>query len=58
MGRWKVSSYYQSEHKNSVTRVKALMEPVIIVFLTVVVGMIVLAIVIPMFSMYDAVGGL
>lgn len=54
----KVSSYYQSEHKNSVTRVKALMEPVIIVFLTVVVGMIVLAIVIPMFSMYDAVGGL
>ena len=52
----KVSSYYQSEHKNSVTRVKALMEPVIIVFLTVVVGMIVLAIVIPMFSMYDAVG--
>lgn len=54
----KVSSYYQSEHKNSVTRVKALMEPVIIVFLTVVVGMIVLAIVVPMFSMYDAVGGL
>ena len=54
----KVSSYYQSEHKNSVTRIKALMEPIIIVFLTVVVGMIVLAIVIPMFSMYDAVGGL
>ena len=54
----KVSAYYQSEHKNSVTRIKALMEPIIIVFLTVVVGMIVLAIVIPMFSMYDAVGGL
>ena len=51
----KVSSYYQSEHKNAVTRVKALMEPVIIVFLTAVVGGIVLAIVIPMFSMYSAV---
>lgn len=51
----KVSSYYQSEHKNAVTRVKALMEPIIIVFLTVVVGGIVLAIVIPMFSMYNAV---
>ncbi len=54
----KVSTYYQSEHKNSVTRVKSLMEPVIIVFLTVVVGAIVLAIVIPMFSMYQSVGGM
>ena len=54
----KVSSYYQSEHKNSVTRVKSLMEPLIIVFLTAVVGVIVLAVVIPMFSMYQSVGGL
>jgi len=49
----KVSSYYQDEHKNAVTRVKALMEPLIIVFLTVVVGGIVLAIILPMFSMYE-----
>lgn len=54
----KVSTYYQSEHKNSVTRIKALMEPIIIVFLTVVVGLIVLAVVIPMFNMYESVGGL
>ena len=54
----KVSTYYQNEHKNSVTRVKSLMEPLIIVFLTVVVGAIVLAVVIPMFSMYQSVGGL
>lgn len=51
----KVSTYYQDEHKNSVARVKSVMEPVIIVFLTVIVGVIVLAIVIPMFSMYDTV---
>ncbi len=51
----KVSDYYQDEHKNSVTRVKALMEPIIIVFLTVIVGVIVLAIVVPMFSMYETV---
>ncbi len=51
----KVSAYYQDEHKNSVARVKALMEPLIIVFLTCIVGVIVLAIVIPMFSMYETV---
>lgn len=52
----KVSAYYQSEHKNLVQRVKSLMEPIIIVFLTVVVGFIVLAIVIPMFNMYTSIG--
>lgn len=51
----KVSNYYQSEHKNLVQRVKSLMEPLIIVFLTVVVGFIVLAIVIPMFNMYTSI---
>lgn len=51
----KVSSYYQSEHKNMVARVKSLLEPIIIVFLTAIVGVIVLAIVIPMFSMYSTV---
>lgn len=54
----KVASYYQSEHKNSVTRIKSLMEPIIIVILTAVVGMIVMAVVIPMFSMYQSVGSL
>lgn len=51
----KVSTYYQGLHKNTVSRVKSLMEPLIIVFLTVVVGAIVLAVVIPMFSMYQTV---
>lgn len=51
----KVSAYYQDEHKNAVTRVKSLMEPLIIVFLTVIVGVIVLSIIIPMFSMYENV---
>jgi len=54
----KVSAYYQDEHKNAVTRVKALMEPLIIVFLTAIVGVIVLAIVIPMFKMYETVQGM
>ena len=51
----KVSSYYQELHKNSVTRIKTFVEPVLILFLTVIVGGIVLSIVIPMFNVYNAV---
>ncbi len=51
----KVSTYYQEQHKNSVTRVKAFVEPALIIFLAVGVGFIVLAIVIPMFNMYNEI---
>lgn len=51
----KVSTYYQDLHKNTVTRLKAFIEPILIVGLTVVVGFIVLAIVIPMFNLYNQV---
>ena len=50
----KVSNYYQELHKNSVTRIKTFVEPALILFLTVIVGGIVLSIVIPMFSVYGA----
>lgn len=49
----KVAEYYQEEHANSIARIKALIEPLMIIFLAVVVGAILLAVVIPMFSMYD-----
>lgn len=52
---YKVSSYYQDLHKNSVTRVKTFIEPVLIVLLTTMVGVIVLSIVVPMFSMYSQI---
>ena len=52
----KVSNYYQEMHRNSVTRIKTFVEPVLIIFLTVVVGGIVLSIVVPMFSVYQVVG--
>ena len=51
----KVSEYYQELHKNAVTRIKTFVEPILIVFLTVVVGIIVLSIVIPMFSLYQSI---
>lgn len=51
----KVSEYYQGLHKDSVTRIKSVVEPFITVFLTVMVGIIILAIIIPMFNMYQTV---
>ncbi len=51
----KVSSYYQGLHKDSVTRIKTVIEPFITIFLTVIVGFIILAIIIPMFNMYQTV---
>ena len=52
---YKVSTYYQSLHKNTVSRIKALVEPILIIFLTFAVGVILLAVIIPMFNMYQQV---
>ena len=51
----KISVYYQDLHKNSVTRIKTFVEPALIILLTVMVGVIVLSIVVPMFSMYGQI---
>lgn len=50
----KVSGFYEDEVDDLSARFGALIEPVLIVFLAVVVGGIVMAIIIPMFSMYDS----
>lgn len=51
----KVSAYYQDLHKNAVARIKTFIEPTMIILLTVMVGVIVLSIVVPMFNMYSAI---
>ncbi len=51
----KVSEYYQELHRNEVAKLKAFIEPILIVFLTFMVGVIVLAVVIPMFNMYSQI---
>lgn len=51
----KVADYYQDLHANTVTRIKTFVEPILIVFLTVIVGIIVMSIIIPMFGMYQTV---
>lgn len=54
----RVSTYYQSLHRNTVSRIKSLLEPILIVFLTFSVGIILLAVIVPMFSMYQQVQSL
>lgn len=50
-----VTSYYENEQKNLVNQLKSLIEPVMIIFLAGIVGVIVLSIVIPMFNIYSNV---
>lgn len=49
----KVADYYQSQQEAMVAQLKTLIEPIMIAFLAIIVGGIVLAIIIPMFEMYQ-----
>ena len=51
----KVSEYYQEQHRNLVTNLKNFIEPILIVSLAVVVGGIILAVMGPMFGLYDTI---
>ncbi|ARJ37825.1 type II secretion system protein F [Sporosarcina ureae] len=54
----KVADFYEKEVEAATDRLKALIEPLMIVFLTAVVGTIVLAIMLPMFSMFEQIDNL
>ena len=51
----RVSVYYQEEHRNIINSLKSLIEPIMIIFLAVVVGGVVLSVIIPMFSLYGQI---
>ncbi len=50
-----VANYYQDLHANLVKRINTFIEPLLIIFIAIIVGIIVVSVVIPMFGMYDAV---
>lgn len=50
-----VADYYQDLHANLVKRINTFIEPLLIIFIAIIVGIIVVSVVIPMFGMYDAV---
>jgi type IV pilus assembly protein PilC len=49
----KIAEFYEKEVEQGTDRLKSLIEPLMIVFLAGVVGVIVLSIMMPMFSMFD-----
>lgn len=54
----KVADFYEKEVEAATDRLKALIEPLMIVFLAAIVGTIVLAIMMPMFSMFEQIDSL
>lgn len=51
----KVAGHFQMLHKNVINQMKSLIEPILMVFLAIVVGIILLSIIQPMFSIYSQV---
>ena len=51
----KVAEHFQEMHSNSVTALKSLIEPVVIMVLAVGVGFIIMAIIVPMFDLYGSI---
>ena len=49
----RVAAFYQEQHHNLIASLKSLIEPIMIVVLAVVVGIILISVVVPMFDMYD-----
>ncbi|MNO34360.1 Type II secretion system protein F [compost metagenome] len=52
----KVADFYEMDVDNTVDRLKSLIEPLLIIFLAGIVGIIVMAIILPMFTLYSNVG--
>ena len=51
----KVADYYQDLYQNATKQIKSLVEPILIVFLTLTVGVIIVSIIVPMFEMYKVI---
>ncbi|WP_037287301.1 type II secretion system F family protein [Saccharibacillus sacchari] len=51
----KVADFYEMDVDNTVDRLKSLLEPLLIVFLAAVVGTIMAAIMLPMFTLYSSI---
>ena len=51
----KVAAHFQVLHKNIIDQMKSMVEPLLIVFLAIIVGIILMSIIQPMFAIYDTV---
>lgn len=51
----KVANHFSYLHKNLISQMKSLIEPIMIILLAIIVGTIILSIIIPMFSIYQQI---
>lgn len=51
----KVSEYYQRLHKNIINNLKSFIEPIMISVLALIVGLIIVAVIVPMFGIYEQI---
>lgn len=51
----KIGEYYSTQHKSLVNNFKNFIEPILITILAVVVGLIVIAVIVPMFDIYGTI---
>lgn len=51
----KVSAYYSEMHKSLVSNLKAFVEPILIVILAFIVGLIIIAVIVPMFELMNQI---
>ncbi len=50
-----VASYYEDLHANTVKRINTFIEPLMIIFIAIIVGIVVVSVIVPMFSFYGTV---
>ena len=50
-----VASYYEELHANTVKRINTFIEPVMIILIAIIVGIVVVSVVMPMFSFYGTI---
>ena len=50
-----VADYYEDLHANTVKRINTFIEPIMIIFIAIIVGVVVISVVVPMFSFYGTV---
>ena len=50
-----VTEYYQEEQTGLIARLKSLIEPLMIILLALIVGVVLLAVIVPMFDIYSKI---
>ena len=53
----KIADFYEDEVQSMTEQLTALIEPLMIAFIGVIIGGIILALYMPMFALYDQIGG-